>query len=153
MNNVGNGIVLAAVCTCALTACCSTGVDWLKAKEIRPGVSYVKRELNEPRLMKAFLIRVDLQTPGIKFTGTGRDPLWGEQMPDVTNRVYLIRTKRQRTRDFMLEQRRPKSEGGKGRDLVVAVNTEPRGPWEEPFTHKYASPSSPLITDGEVVSA
>ena len=121
--------------------------------EIRPGVRYVKRELNEPRLMKAFLIRVDLQTPGIKFTGTGRDPRWGEQMPDVTNRVCLIRTRRQRTRDFMLEQRRPVAEGGKGRDLVVAVNTEPWGPWEEPFTHRYANPYSPLISDGEVVSA
>jgi hypothetical protein len=135
-----------------LTACCSTGIDWAKAKEIRPGVHYVHRELTEPRLMKAFMIRVDLQTPGIRFTGPGRDPLWGEQMPDVTNRVCLIRTKRQRTRDFMLEQRRPKSEGGKGRDLVVAVNTEPWGPWEEPFTHKYANPYSPLISDGEVVS-
>ena len=141
-----------AMCACALMASCSTDINWAKAKEIRHGVSYVKRELNEPRLMKAFMIRVDLQTPGIRFASTGRDPQWGEQMPDVTNRVCLIRTKRQRTRDFMLEQRRPVAEGGKGRDLVVAVNTEPWGPWEEPFTHKYANPSSPLISDGEVIS-
>ncbi len=144
--------LLSAVCFCALSSSCSTDINWANANEIRPGVSYVKRELNEPRLMKAFLIRVDLHTPGIKFAGTGRDPDWGKPMPDVTNRVCLIRTKRQRTRDFMLEQRRPKSEGGKGRDLVVAVNTEPWGPWEEPFTHKYADPYCPLITDGVVVS-
>ncbi len=53
-------------------------IDWTKAMEIRPGIRYIRHELDEPRLMKAFLIRVDLQTPGIKFTGTGRDPKWGE---------------------------------------------------------------------------
>ena len=148
----GKGILFAMyACALASTGCAS--INWNGAKEIRPGVRYVKLEREEPRLMKAFMIRVDLRTPGLKFTGTGRDPKWGEQMPDITNRVYIIRTKRQRTADFMREQRRPVNEGGKGRDLVVAVNTEPWGPWEEPFTHKYASPSSPLITDGEVVSA
>ena len=141
-----------AMCACALMASCSTDINWAKAKEIRPGVSYVKRDLKEPRLMKTFMIRVDLQTPGIRFASTGRDPRWGEQMPDVTNGVCLIRTKRQRTLDFMLEQRRPESEGGKGRDLAVAVNTTPWGPWKEPFTHKYANPYSPLISDGKVVS-
>ncbi len=147
------GILVFTVGALALASTGCASINWGSAKEIRPGVRYVKLEREDPRLMKAFMIRVDLQTPGLKFTGTGRDPDWGKPMPDVTNRVVTIRTRRQRTADFMLEQRRPKAEGGKGRDLVVAVNTEPWGPWEEPFTHRYADPYNPLITDGEVVSS
>ncbi len=149
----GSRLLLTTLCAMALASTGCASVNWGGAKEIRPGVRYVKLEREKPRLMKAFMIRVDLQTPGLKFTGTGRDPDWGKPMPDVTNRVVTIRTRRQRTADFMLEQRRPKAEGGKGRDLVVAVNTEPWGPWEEPFTHRYADPYNPLITDGEVVSS
>ncbi len=152
MNPNYSKIRILAACAFALASTGCAAINWNSAREIRPGVRYVKFERKEPHLMKAFMIRVDLQTPGINFTGPDRDPDWGKPMPDVTNRVCLIRTKRQRTRDFMLEQRRPKSEGGKGRDLVIAINTEPWGPWEEPFTHKYADPYSPLITDGKVIS-
>ncbi len=102
--------------------------------------------------MKIFMMRIDLRTKGLHFASTGRDPDWGKPMPDVTNRVIAIRTRRQRTVDFMREQRRAKADGGKGRDLVVAVNTSPWGPWEEPFTHRYGNPRSPLISEGEVVS-
>lgn len=141
-------------CAAALAAgTLHAAIDWEAEQEIRPGIRFAAFTREQPRLMNAFLIRVDLHAEGIRFTGTGRDKDWGKPMPDVTNRVMTIRTRRQRTADFMREQRCPVAEGGKGRDLVVAVNTEPWEPWEEPFTHVYADPYSPLITDGEVVSA
>ena len=112
-----NRILFSSLCALALAA--STGcasINWNGAKEIRPGVRYVKLEREEPRLMKAFMIRVDLQTPGLKFTGTGRDPKWGEQMPDITNRVYIIRTKRQRTAEEQLRLAREKFEAAQRRE-------------------------------------
>ena len=58
---------------------------WTRPVALREGVSVKALALEEPRLMKAYLLRVDLATPGIGFTATERDPRWGEPMPDYTN--------------------------------------------------------------------
>lgn len=140
---------------CALWRNCENPASekfWADAQIVADGIKLVKLELNEPRLMKAFIMQVDTKTPGMRFTGTGKASNWGEQMPDVTNRVCLIDTRRQRTADFMLEQRAPIDQGGKGRDLVVAINTEPWGPWESPFNHKFGDVYSPMYSDGVRVS-
>ena len=97
-----------------------------------------------PRLMKINIIRIDLKTPGLDFTTTDRDKHWGKEMPD--RKGYIIRTKRQRTRDFMKEAR------AKGMNMILAVNAAPWGPWEKPFTHKYANPSGVNILNGVVIS-
>ncbi len=146
-----------ALCALALVfSGCASFSDrnglWADSREIARGIRYTTLELDEPRLMKAFVMKVDLQTPGLKFTGTPRARNWGEPMPDVTNRICKIDTRRQRTADFMLEQRAPVAEGGRGRDLVVAVNTEPWDPWEAPFNHQYGNVYSPMISDGVTVS-
>ena len=119
-------------------------LDWSKAKEIRKGISCLRIEETNPRLMKINILRIDLKTPGLDFTATGRDENWGKEMPDCKG--YIIRTKRQRTRDFMKEAR------AKGMNMVVAVNAAPWGPWKKPFNHKYANPSGVNILNGVVIS-
>ena len=73
--------------------------------------------------MAAYVARVDLKEPGISFTGTERDPLWGKPMPDYTNETWLVNTKRETTADFM---RRKRSEG---KNVGIAVNTSGWRPW------------------------
>ena len=133
---------------CAFTLAAEK-IDWKKAEEVQKGVRLVKLEREKPRLMKINLMRIDLRTPGLEFTGTARDPDWGKPMPDYAKAV--IRTKRIRTRDFMLNARKPVEKGGLGLDMIVAANSAPWWPWENPYTHKYAHPSGLGILNGEVI--
>lgn len=128
-----------------LTACSlfALEVDWSKAKPVQTGALLLKFELTEPRLEKINLMRIDLRTPGLTFTGTARDPDWGKPMPDYPKGI--IRTKRIRTRDFMLNGRK------QGLNMIVAANSAPWSPWRKPFTHKYANPAGLGILDGEVI--
>ncbi len=121
-------------------------VDWDRAEQVQTGVRLVRREYTTPRLMKAVVARIDLKTPGIRFTGTHRDAKWGEPMPDFTNSVKAIRTRRQTTADFMLSER------AKGRDVIVAFNSAPWSPWCKPWNHKYGDPSRLNVTEGVVIS-
>ena len=106
---------------------------WTRPVALREGVSVKALALEEPRLMKAYISRVDLSTPGIGFTATDRAENWGETMPDYTNRTVLIDTKRETTAAFMARRR------AQGLDVELAVNTAPWGPWVPPFTHTYGS--------------
>jgi exopolysaccharide biosynthesis protein len=119
-------------------------IDWSKAEEVQTGVRHVRLETDTPRLMKINILRVDLTTPGLEFTATGRAPGWGEPMPDYPERI--IRTKRQRTRVYMKEVR------SSGKNMIVAVNASPWGPWVKPFNHKFAAPPGVHILDGEIIS-
>lgn len=120
--------------------------DWNKAKDIARGIKVFELFYDQPRLMKAFLMRVDLKTPGIRFTGTERAENFGEPMPDVTNRVVRISTRRERTEAFMKRRR------AEGHNVVAAFNTAPWTPWEPPFTHRYAHLFNLQISDGKQVS-
>lgn len=139
------GFLLLTAAWCAVGAT----VDWSKAEEVQTGVLYLRFEETEPRLMKVNLMRVDLRTPGLFFTATGRDKDWGKPMPDYPK--ALIRTKRIRTRDFMTERRKPVGEGGAGQNLIVAANAAPWWPWEKPWNHQYGHPAGLGISEGEVV--
>ena len=89
----------AAVLALAPFFCAAAAVEseyWRGAEELREGVKVKELSFTEPRLMKAWMMRIDLRTPGIGFTTTERDARWGEPMPDYTNGVRLIRTKRDR---------------------------------------------------------
>lgn len=119
-------------------------LDWSKAERVQKGVDHLRIEETKPRLMKISILRVDLTTPGLDFTTTGRDVDWGKEMPDCKGSI--IRTKRQRTRDFMQESR------AKGMNMIVAVNAAPWSPWKKPFTHKYANPTGINILNGVVIS-
>ncbi len=91
--------------------------------EYRKGVTLKKLVLEKPRRMVAYVARVDLKEPGISFTGTERDPLWGKPMPDYTNETWLVNTKRETTADFMMRKR------SEGKNVEIAVNTSGWRPW------------------------
>ena len=94
--------------------------------EYRKGVTLKKLVLEKPRRMVAYVARVDLKEPGISFTGTERDPLWGRPMPDYTNETWLVNTKRETTADFMMRKR------SEGKSVEIAVNTSGWRPWGGP---------------------
>ena len=125
---------------------CPESLDWSAAHEFAPGMRNLHVTIDNPRLMENYIVRVDMHTPGLHVTGTGRASNWGEKMADVTNRVMLIDTLRRRTRDFLEEHR------VHGTNMVLAVNTSPWGPWEPPFTHRHARLPHLTVLNGEVVS-
>ncbi len=139
-------------CLAAVLCCFVLGaetIDWSEAPEVQAGVRLVKRETDQPRLQKINLMRIDLRTGGLEFTGSARDPDWGKPMPDWDKAV--IRTRRIRTRDFLLNARKPAEEGGQGLNMIVAANSAPWWPWTKPYTHKYAHPAGLGILNGEVI--
>ena len=142
-------ILLASVMflgSAALAAACPESLDWDAAPSIARGMKYIHLTLDEPRLMENYLVRIDLRTPGLRVTSTGRASNWGAVMTDYTNEVYLIDTLRVRTRDFMEEHR------VHGTNMVLALNTSPWGPWRLPFTHKHGRFASLVVSDGQIVS-
>lgn len=119
---------------------------WKRPVALRDGVTVKAMTLDKPRLMKAFLAKIDLSKPWIGFTATERDGNWGAPMPDYTNNVVKIDTKRETTAAFMTRLR------AMGRNVEVAVNTSPWGPWVHPYTHKYASFRNWNVSDGVAIS-
>ena len=126
--------------------------DWAHAKPINPSICRTSFALTEPRLMKGSCIRVDLHDKSLGFHVTGRAEHWGQPMTDYTNRTLLIRTRRQTARAFMLEARRPVAEGGKGLNMLLAVNTTPWSPFCAPWNHKHADRTGLIISNGELVA-
>lgn len=127
----------------------AAAIDWSKAEPVQRGVLLYRMAIESPRLMKVNLMRIDLRTPGLRFTGTGRDPDWGKPMPDYPK--AKIRTRRIRTADFMRGARAAKEEGGSERNMIVAANSAPWWPWTAPWNHVYAHPSGLGILNGEVI--
>ncbi len=130
----------------AFAASCPQSLDWQNAHEFAPGMKYLHITIDEPRLMENYLVRVDMSTPSLRVTGTGRSVDWGKSMSDVTNRVVIIDTLRQKTRDFLNQHR------SRGTNMVLAVNTAPWNPWEHPFTHRHARLAHLSVLNGQVVS-
>jgi hypothetical protein len=126
--------------------------DWSGAKAIHPSILRTAFAVEQPRLMKGSCVRIDLTDTNLRFRATGRAEGWGEPMPECPDKTYRIRTRRQTVRDFMLESRKPVSKGGRGLDMRVAVNCSPWGPWEAPWTHKYADQTGLIVSEGELVA-
>ena len=116
--------------------------------QLRKGVTLKRLVFNEPRLMVAFVARVDLTTPGIGFTATERDPLWGQPMPDYTNELWLVNTKRETTVDFMARRH------GAGQNVEIAFNTSGWRPWpgRVAVKAKYAALYRWDMVDGQELS-
>ena len=51
-------------------------IDWESAPVVQKGVRLVHIERTEPRLMKAYMMRIDLKTPGLRFTGSTTMIYW-----------------------------------------------------------------------------
>jgi len=124
-------------------------INWASAKSLYPGIRLVKIRRTSPRLLNMAIMRIDLTTPNLSFTVTGRAPDWGKPMPDYPK--LPIRTRRTTTAAFMREMRAPVKKGGRGLNVVAAFNASPWRPWVSPFTHKYADPPGLNISDGVVV--
>ena len=141
-------ILLAAALALAGGVCCADWREdmWQRPVTLREGVTMKALTLENPRLIKAYMVKIDLTTPGIGFTATERDKNWGDPMPDYTNKVRIIDTKREKTADFMTRRR------SAGRNVDVAVNTSPWGPWEHPFTHTYGAFRNWNVSDGVNIS-
>lgn len=136
-------LFLAAVC--AVNA--AENAYWRDAQELRKGVKFKELKMSRPRKMNAWVMRIDLKTPGIGFVSTERAARWGERMPDYTNGVRIIRTKREKTASFMKRKR------AEGKNVMVAVNTAPWGPWCPPWNHAYADPGRWVVSGGIEVCA
>ena len=114
----------------AMSALCAAADDWRELMWERPvaighGVSLRAYALDEPRLMKVYVARIDLAAPGIGFTATERDPKWGREVAVGTNktvRVGLGADRQEYTTDFMKRRR------AEGKNVVLAVNTSGWGP-------------------------
>ncbi len=126
--------------------------DWSQAKEVHPSILRTSFAVDQPRLMKGSCVRVDLADKTLRFLAAGRAENWGEPMPECPDKPFRIRTRRQTARSFMLEARRPVSAGGKGLNMLVAVNSTPWSPWESPWNHKYADRTGLIVSDGELVA-
>ena len=138
-------------------------IDWdTYAKPIAPGIDHIPavftKEGGWPTNMVCHMLRIKLDTPNIRFTGTDRCPEgWGEDMPEPQAKkkdgtYYKKRTVRETTGDFMYRNRGAKSLGGKERDTRVAFNLAAWLPWTNPTTNLWAEPYSPLYSDGTSVS-
>ena len=139
--------------------------DWSKGQTLAPGVTHVPVILTTdagwPRKMVCYCVRIDLTTPGLRFTGADRCPVgWGDPMPE-SNAVstnyypgshYPKRTVREKTSDFLARNRGSKSKGGKARNAVLAWNGAAWLPWTTPYTNLWACPYSPLYSDGIQIS-
>ena len=130
--------------TLAAVAAPEGAFDWSKAKAVTKDILHAELTWKEPRPLKIHALKVDLTAPSLRLITTGRAPGWGETMPDCEK--FVIRTKRQRTLDFVTELRK------QGIPVVAAVNSSPWVPWEKPFNHKYADHIGLSVCDGEVVS-
>jgi len=124
--------------------------NWDEAEEVQKGVRLLSFKLEEPRLMRVNIMRVDLTTPGLQWISTERDQDWGMPMPDYP--ALTICSKRIRTLDFLMNARKPLDEGGLNLNVIVAANAAPWTPWVVPFTHKYAHPAGLNITNGKILS-
>ncbi len=142
--------------TNAVTASLSRTVDWTKGEAISPGITYVPAVLTTDggwaRTMVCHCVRVDLTTPGLRFTGTDRCADWGDEMPEPEGAGQPKRTVREKTGDFIARNRGSKALGGKERDAVLAFNAAAWGPWVSPFTNLWGNINGPFYADGIQIS-
>lgn len=124
-------------------------IDWDSVHSLYPGIKLAKIKRTSPRLLHLAIMRIDLTTPGLTFTVTGRDTGWGKPMPDYPK--LLIRTRRTTTASFMRQKRDSTGKDGKGLNVVAAVNASPWRPWIKPYNHKFADPPGVNISDGVLV--
>lgn len=142
----------------------STPIDWSLAQSITNGIQYIPAVLTTgggwPRTLVCHFVRIDLATPKLCFTGSGRCADWGEDMPDDPEHqaalpdgvFYKKRTVREKTGDFLARLRGPKEKGGMGRNAVLAWNNAAWKPWKPPYTNEWGAPTGPLYSDGVEVS-
>jgi len=114
--------------------------DWNQAdiSTLAPGILYKKLTLSSPRRLNLHVARIDLRTPNLRLTTTGRAANWVDGSSE---------TIRQTTRDFIRQ-----SQGGTS-PVVFAVNAgpwSPTGTWNQPAA---ANLDGLAISNGTLVSS
>ncbi len=125
-------------------------VDWSDSERISDGIVLISLSRDEPRLIKAKAMRVDISDKSLFFTGNGRDARWGMPMPYYTNLV--IRTRRVTAEEFLMNARAPIELGGRGLNMIAAFNTALWTPCPEPTPTPYGQLHGLNISDGVIVS-
>ena len=114
--------------------------DWSKTPDLFPGIKHVFLDTKTPRPLKINVIRVDLTRKDLQFVTVKKDPGWGKPMPDYPS--LPIRTRRITTRQFM------RTALDEGKEMLLAVNATPWGPWTFPYNHKYGAKMGLVISEG-----
>lgn len=132
---VGSAFLLTFVFLSTLDA---RAADWEKAKELHPGIQLLQDQRSEPRRIRVHCVRIDLATPGLKLSTTGRSDQWAADSSE---------TVRQSTREFMRSSSKTK------RPVMFATNADAFSPWPAPWNKSTPTNLSGLaIADGIVVS-
>ena len=120
-------------------------------ERVHDGITVYEYALEKPRTMKVFVARIDLTTPGIRFTATERlKNGWRKPIRTKDKSIdgkYLAETLLESTADFMMRRR------ASGTNVVLAVNAAFWRPWPQPKNENRADPIGLCIEDGEEVSA
>lgn len=110
--------LVAALVTQRLALSQEGSCDWSSARELHPGIRYVRVATNQPRKMVVHGARIDTQTPGLRLYTTPRRPEWVEGKTETDRRT---------TRDFLRDAR------AKSLPMVFAVNADAFSPWPAPY--------------------
>lgn len=116
--------------------------DWKKAKQLDSGILYGSLKKDSPRLMRLWVMRIDLQK-GYRFATSKKAAEYGKKIP--THPHLVIHTKRQKTVDFMTEAQK------KNVNMIAACNASGWAPWDK-TPSIYATNLGLLISDGVLVS-
>lgn len=142
------------------TASASAQYTWSRPETIVRGVSVSRCETDVPRKMRILAVKVDLRTPDLAFTGTGRAPAaeYGKPL-DEAKSLYNSkgvkiepaekRTVRKTVAAFFAGASAPVEKGGRGLEMLVAFNSCQTQP---PYSGGYADPRGLIISDGVVVA-
>lgn len=116
--------------------------NWDKARKLDDGIRYGSLKKTSPRLMRMWVMRVDLKK-NYKFATSKKAAEYGQKIP--THPHLVIHTKRQKTVDFMTEAQ------NKNINMIAAFNASGWAPWDK-TPSIYATNLGLLISDGVVVS-
>ena len=120
MQKILKKLALALSCVSCAMADDWRDMMWESPVALCNGVTLRAYALEEPRLMKAYVARIDMTAPGVGFTAMERDSDWGQSVAAGSNKVVRVglSTKRQETTaDFMSRRRK------EGKSVEIAVNT------------------------------
>ena len=130
--------------------------EW-RSEILVPGVTVYRADVDEPRTLRLNAVKVDLKTPGLAFTATGKCSGYGQPLEEAKS-LYVKekkvepcvkRTALESTQAFFERCGRSVEKGGRGLDMLVAFGA---AQGEPPFSKGYACPGGLLISDGIVVS-
>jgi hypothetical protein len=115
---VSNRFFFAAFLAIASAAFGQSGqFDWNGAADLGnyPGIKHAQFTVSSPRDMHINCFRIDMTTPGLRFTTTGRMDGWVENSTE---------TMTQTTRDFMFESHSTEKK------IIAAINCAPWSPFD-----------------------